>query len=332
MVSLRRLGAGAAVLVAAAAAAGSATGAASGPATPASTSIFIDTAAWPTIAVSVVLPRATTTPPVVYENGLRVTLQGADNVGRADAAVIAVDHSQSMRGQALRTARGVALQLLLDRRPGERMSVITIASRAVKLAPFSRNSRAGEKALSKLRLDRNYGTALYDGVVLAANALKHQPGSRKVIFLVTDGQGTTGNAGLGEAAAAATDAHVSVYPVMIDSATYLPRTLRELSRATEGAFLGAETRSGSTNYAAIASDVRRTWRVVYTTTATPGSTIMVKVAEPRAAAVTASAVIPGKAPAKSIFKGHALIIAGVVIFIIVSLVFLMSRRPSKRRV
>ena len=55
-----------------------------------------------------------------------------------------------------------------------------------------------------------------------------------------------------------------------------------------------------------------------------------KVAEPRAAAVTASAVIPGKAPTKSIFKGHGLVLAGIAIFIIVSLVFLISRRPPKR--
>jgi hypothetical protein len=326
MLSPKRLGAGLALLFVAASLSGGAASAAA----PVSTSIFIDTAAWPTIAVSVVLPRATTTPPLVYENGLPVKLSGAVNVGRADTALIAVDHSQSMRGAALRAARGVALQLLLDRQHDERMSVIAIASKAVRLAPFSRSSGAGEKALSKLRLDRRYGTALYDGVVLAANALKHQPGSHKVIFLVTDGQGTTGTAGIGEAAAAASTAHVSVYPVMIDSATYLPRTLRELSRATQGAFLGAETRSGSTDYAAIASDVRRTWRILYTTTAKPGSTISLKVAEPQAAAVTASAVIPGKAPTKPILKSHGLVIAGIVIFIILSIVFLISRRPAKR--
>jgi len=117
---------------------------------------------------------------------------------------------------------------------------------------------------------------------------------------------------------------------MIDSATYLPRGLRELSRATQGAFLGAETRSGSTDYAAIASDVRRTWRLVYTTTATPGSTVALKIAEQGAPAVTASTVMPGKAPAKSIFKGHAVVLGGIAIFIIVSLVFLASRRPSRR--
>lgn len=326
MLSARRFGVGAAALLTAASlhAAGAVAVA------PVSTSIFIDTAAWPTIAVSVVLPRESSTPPAVFENGVRVIPLGAVNVGRGDTAVVAVDHSQSMRGAALRTARGVALQLLLDRQQGQRLAVIAIASKALKLAPFSRTSRAGEKALSKLRVDRRYGTALYDGVVLAANALKHQPGSRKVIFLVTDGQGTTGTAGIGEAAAAATAAHASVYPVMIDSATYLPRGLRELSRATQGAFLGAETRSGSTDYAAIASDVRRTWRILYTTAATPGTSVTVKVAEPRAAAVTATAVIPGKAPAKSILNGHGLALAAVAIFLVLSAVFLVTRHSSKR--
>jgi von Willebrand factor type A domain len=325
MLFARRLGLGAAVLLAAA----STTGSAALGAAPASTSIFVDTAAWPTIAVSVVLPRESTTPPVVYENGVPVQLAGAVNVGRAATAVVAVDHSQSMRGAALKTARGVALQLLLDRQHGERLALVSIASKAVRLAPFSRNPTAGEKALTKLRVDRRYGTALFDGVVLAANALRHEPGTGKVIFLVTDGQGTTGSADIGAAAEAASRAHASVYPVMIDSATYLPRTLRELSRATQGAFLGAETRSGSTDYSAIASDVRRTWRIVYTTKAGPGTTISLKVAEPHAAAVTTSAVMPGKAKTTSFFESHGLVLAGIAIFIIVSLVFLISRRPSR---
>jgi von Willebrand factor type A domain len=325
MLSPRRLGTGAAVLLAAASLHGSAAFGAA----PASTSIFVDTAAWPTIAVSVVLPRESSTPPVVFENGVPVKLVGAVNVGRSATAVIAVDHSQSMRGAALKTARGVALQLLVDRQKGERLALVSIASKAVRIAPFSRNSAAGKRALSKLRVDRRYGTALFDGVVLAANALKHEPGTGKVIFLVTDGQGTTGTADIGDAAAAASSAHASVYPVMIDSATYLPRTLRALSRATQGAFLGAETRSGSTDYSAIASDVRRTWRIVYTTTAGPGTTISLKVAEPHAAAVTASAVMPGKPKTTSFFKSHGLVLAGIAIFIIVSLVFLISRRPSR---
>jgi hypothetical protein len=41
-------------------------------------------------------------------------------------------------------------------------------------------------------------------------------------------------------------------------------------------------------------------------------------------------VIPGKAPTKSILKGHGLVIAGIVIFIILSIVFLISRRPARR--
>jgi hypothetical protein len=326
----RRLGAGAAAILTAAAATAVCGSAAGAPAAPASTSIFIDTAAWPTIAISVVLPRATTTRPAVFENDVGVRVLGAGNVGQADTSAIAVDHSRSMRGAALKAAVGVAKQLLADRARGDRVAVFAIASRAIEVAPFARTPAAGEKALAKLRVDRRFGTALYDGVVLAADKLKTVPGKRKVIFLITDGQGTTGTADIGQAAAAATAANVSVYPVMIGSATYLPRSLRELSRATQGAFLGAETRSGSTNYAAIASDVRRTWRILYTTAAKPGSTITVKVAERGAPAVSATVKIPGKTPGKSIFQGRGYAILAVVVVVGAFFVVLVIARPPAK--
>ena len=85
--------------------------------------------------------------------------------------------------------------------------MIAIASKAVAARSVLPHLRAGEKALVEAAGSTgSYGTALFDGVVLAANALKPQPGSHKVIFLVTDGQGTTGTAGIGEAAAAASRA------------------------------------------------------------------------------------------------------------------------------
>jgi von Willebrand factor type A domain len=320
-----RIGAGVAAILVAATAAGSAT------AVPASTSIFVDTAAWPTIAISVVLPGSSTARPVLFENGFHVRIVGASNVGRADAVAVAVDHSQSMRGAALRTAVGVAKALVSDRTRGDRMGVFAIASRATQLAPFSRTPGAGERALAKVRVDKRYGTALYDGVVLAADKLGHVPGKRRVIFLLTDGQGTTGTADIEQAAAAASAADVSVYPVMIDSATYLPRSLRELSRATHGAFLGAETRSGSTDYAAIASDVRRTWRIVYTTKATAGSTITLKVQQPGGGTVTTSAKIPGKAPGKPLLRGHGWsVVAILVILGAFLLVLVIARKPTPR--
>jgi hypothetical protein len=320
-----RLGAGVAAILVAASAAGSAT------AVPASTSIFVDTAAWPTIAISVVLPGTSTARPVLFENGFHVRIVGASNVGRADAVAVAVDHSQSMRGAALHTAIGVAKALVSDRTRGDRMGVFAIASRATQLAPFSRTPRAGERALAKVRVDKRYGTALYDGIVLAADRLGHVPGKRRVIFLLTDGQGTTGTADIEQAAAAAAAADVSVYPVMIDSATYLPRSLRELSRATHGAFLGAETRSGSTNYSAIASDVRRTWRIVYMTKATAGSTITLKVQQPGGGAVTTSATMPGKAPGKSLLRGNGWAVVAILVIVgAFMLVLVVARKPMPR--
>ena len=132
-----RIGAGVAAILVAATAAGSAT------AVPASTSIFVDTAAWPTIAISVVLPGTSTARPVLFENGFHVRIAGASNVGRADAVAVAVDHSQSMRGAALRTAVGVAKALVSDRTRGDRMGVFAIASRATRTGALLAHAGCG---------------------------------------------------------------------------------------------------------------------------------------------------------------------------------------------
>ena len=51
---------------------------------------------------------------------------------------------------------------------------------------------------------------------------------------------------------------------------------------------------------------------------------------PERTAVTATAVIPGKAPTKSFLKSNGLAVAAIAIFVILGLVFLISRRPSRR--
>jgi Mg-chelatase subunit ChlD len=244
----------------------------------AATRIRVDTAAWPRVAVSVVLPRATSAPPRLYENGRRVLLVYARNIGRAPTIAVVVDHSQSMHGGALRNAVAVARQLMADKLAGERIALFEVGSKAVQLTEFSRSPGAGNAALSRLRVDRRYGTALYDGVVLAARALQHERG-RKVMIIVTDGQETTSRAGISGAISAAVDAHTAVFPVAIENATYLPTKLNTLARSTRGAFFGAATRSSPADSRAIAADIRRTWRVEYKSSASAGETIVLRIRE-----------------------------------------------------
>jgi hypothetical protein len=119
------------------------------PAVQAETRIRVDTVAWPTLAVSVVLPRGSSSPPHLLENGRPVSTLYATNVGTARAIAPAVDLSQSMHGQALRTALAVAHQLLAGKRRSDRIAVFAIGSKAAQLTGFSRSARAGMAALER---------------------------------------------------------------------------------------------------------------------------------------------------------------------------------------
>jgi hypothetical protein len=332
--SRRHFGLGGAVTLVLAAVVASAPANAAAP----TSSMFVDTAAFPTIAISVVVPRVSVKPPKVLENGLPVKLLSARDIGRATVAAIVLDHSRSMRGVPLHEAVGVAKGLLADRNAGDRMAVFAVASKAEVLAPFSTNPAAADKALSQLTFDRRTGTQLYQGIVLASDALKHEPGHEKVIFVLSDGQSTDKTIGVPEAATAAAAAGAAVYPITIDSATYLPRRLRALSRATSGAFLGAATRANPADSAGIASDVRRTWRLEYQTDARAGQTVTIQVEQAGSPAQTSVLRVGGFVPQQSFVKKNLAILVIVVLLAIIGVVVIAARgsankkaRPTRKR-
>ena len=292
--------------------------------------VRVDTAAFPTVAVSVVLPRISDTPPRLYEDGRHVPPLYASNVGRSRTLVLAVDHSQSMHGRSLRTALGIARSLVADKAPGDRVAVFAIGSKALQLTPFSTSPSILDEALRKIRLDADYGTALYDGVARAARALHGEGGSDKVLLLITDGQETTSKNPVGTAAAVAAENGVAVYPVAVPNVTYQPGTLDTLARATRGAFFGASTRSLSTDYRAIASDIRRTWRLDYITAGRPGEAMTLRIAQRGSPAQTARFTIPAtpRAHTGSISR-RTIFFATLAVVGIIALLILLTRSVSK---
>jgi von Willebrand factor type A domain len=279
----------------------------------AATRTRVDAVTWPTLAVSVVLPRESNSQPRLFENGSPVSLLYASNVGGASTVALAVDHSQSMHGQALRSAVAVARRLLADKRAADRIAVFAIGSKAVQLAGFSRSTGVADAALGQIRLDRHYGTALYDGVALAARALQRERGRDKVLIVVTDGQETTSRASISDAAAAAADANVAVYPVAIENLTYKPGTLDTLARATRGAFFGQLTRAAPDDYAAIAADIRRTWRIDYTTAARPGDTVTLRIVQAGSPPVITRVTIPRDGTTRSFLSRNVVVLLALAV-------------------
>ena len=80
----------------------------------------VDVSGYPEVRVIVVA----TAQPQIVENGARVVGAQAANLGRSKSVVLAVDHSQSMRGRSLRDATAAAREFVRSKSSGDRIQVI----------------------------------------------------------------------------------------------------------------------------------------------------------------------------------------------------------------
>jgi tight adherence protein B len=233
----------------------------------------VDTGSFPVLRVSVLTSDPSSRPPRLRENGLPVRIDRAENLGAEKSVVLAIDRSQSMRGAPLAHAIAAARGFLAAKPAADRLAVATFATKPQMLTDFSTERRDSDGALRGIKVDPVQGTTLYDAIVRASNTLASEPLEARVIIVVTDGNETRSSASLTEAISAARRAETAIYVVAIESPKFNPDPLRKLAEETGGAYHGtASSATLSTEYAAIASELRRTWRLDYATGARPGDT------------------------------------------------------------
>ena len=231
----------------------------------------IDTSSYPKIRVSVVTSEQTPNAPSLAEDGHGVPLAGAQNLGQAKSVVLAIDRSQSMKGGPLANAIGAARAFIRSKPNQDRVAVATFATEALFLTEFSTRAGDAAGALGSIKVDPQQGTTLYDGLVRAASRLETEPLPARVIIIVTDGNETRSTATLHDAVAAANRAGAAVYVVAIESPKFNPAPLKQLAAETGGAYRGTSSSATlSAEYASIAAELRRTWRLDYLTSARPG--------------------------------------------------------------
>ncbi|HEY7148042.1 MAG TPA: type II secretion system F family protein [Gaiellaceae bacterium] len=231
----------------------------------------IDSGSFPLVRVSVVTSEPSASHPGLRENGQPVWIARAENLGRAKSVVLAIDRSQSMRGGPLAHAVAAARSFLASKPADDRLAVATFATKPQMLTEFSTKGADSDGALRSIEVDPVQGTTLYDEIVQASNTLSEEPLEARVIIVVTDGNETRSSASLTQAIAAARKARAAIYVVAIESPKFNPEPLRRLAQDTGGAYHG--TASGATlgsEYAAIASELKRTWRLEYATATRPG--------------------------------------------------------------
>ncbi len=231
----------------------------------------VDTSSYPQIRVSVVTSERTASAPSLAENGHGVSLAGAQNLGQAKSVVLAIDRSQSMKGGPLANAISAARSFIASKPGADRVAVATFATQPLFLTDFSTTAGDAAGVLGSIKVDPQQGTTLYDGLVNAASKLEAEPLPARVIIVVTDGNETRSRSSLHEAVAAANRAGAAVYVVAIESPKFNPAPLKQLAAETGGAYRGTSSSATlSAEYASIAAELRRTWRLDYLTSVRPG--------------------------------------------------------------
>ena len=239
----------------------------------------VDTGGYPAIRVTVVTPQPTAKPPKLIQDGEPVIGFAAKNLGREKSVVMVFDRSQSMQGQAMKDATAAARAFVRSKPASDRVAVVAVGKQAFQLTGFSPAASEADSALRTLEVDKVPGTALYDAVVLSSRLLDDEVSQARVLVLLTDGQEVSSKASLDDAIAAARAAHVTVYPIGIESASFKPAALKRLAAETGGRYTGAAgTGALQSIYTALAQELRRTWQLTYFTTARPGDTFEVTVA------------------------------------------------------
>jgi tight adherence protein B len=251
----------------------------------------VDTSGYPTVRATIVTPTPAAKVPPLRENGHLVIGFEATNLGSEKSVGLALDRSQSMRGRAMLDASAAAREFVRTKPAGDRVAVFAVGKRAVQLTSFSSSPSDADEALAGIEVDKVRGTALYDSVVLAVQALAADVHGGRVLVLLTDGQEVSSEASLDQAIAAARAAKVTVYPIAIESPSFRPGPLQRLAKETGGRYQGASgTAALHGIYASLGEELRRTWSVSYVTTARPGEHI-----ELVSAGASAEAVAPGEA-------------------------------------
>ena len=296
----------------------------------------LDTAGYPTVRATVVTPKPVGTAPSVTENGRPVVGFRAVNLGREKSVMLLFDRSQSMVGQAIVDASAAARQFVGAKPDRDRIAVVAVGKKAVQLTGFSSNPAEADAALRTIEVDKIRGTALYDGILVSTQALAADLNPTRVLILLTDGQEVSSDASLEQAIAAAREAHVTVYPIGIESPSFRPGPLQRLAEKTGGRYVGASgTKDLKAIYTALAEELRRTWQLSYVTSARPGDRIAVEAAGAHAESIVPGARVVSRSEGSKLpeplFKVGPVLLATIVGFLgLVATLFLMRAPVGSR--
>jgi tight adherence protein B len=251
----------------------------------------VDVTGYPLVRVTAVVPAGTR--PSLTEAHAQARFVQARRFGTAEAIMLAVDHSHSMRGDPLREARSAAQAFLANQRGAAATGLVAFGHEALALTRPGESQRDVASTVAALRPDFQGGTSLYDAVHLSVSRLQRMSSGTRILVLLTDGRDLGSRTSLRAAIADAKHANVAVYAIAAGSQA-AKGPLHALASATGGrVFTAGSFVSLGATYLQLGRELDRTWQISYLTGARPGDHVSLAV---RAAGQRSSAplLVPGK--------------------------------------
>lgn len=211
------------------------------------------------VQVLVSVPEGAT--PLLDE--VTVTVAGADAPATAEraegakvrvgrTAVLAIDTSNSMRGQRFAAAKAAATQFL-DVVPADvRIGIVTFNREVTTTLAPTVDRQAARDAIEELTLAR--GTRLHDAIISAV-ALTGDDGQRQVLVL-SDGANTNATP-IEDVTGALSGSDVMLDAVALDQSAGDTRALEQMTDAAKGSVIPADPAALSAAFAAEASSLAR---------------------------------------------------------------------------
>jgi tight adherence protein B len=223
----------------------------------------------------------------IIENDVPVQTTSLDTFG-AEAghidAVLAIDASNSMRGEPLETALAAARTFLAGVPASMPLGVVTFSDDPVILSPLTADRASVERAVGSLTATTSQGTALFN-TVSAASEMFSGAGQHNLVLL-TDGRckadptesgPCTLDGSLEEAVTAATDAGVTVFTIGLSRTGAPVPTLERLAQQTGGEHSLITIEQLETVYAGLAEQLSGQYVAEYRSKAPLGAQVVVVV-------------------------------------------------------
>jgi tight adherence protein B len=248
--------------------------------------------------------------------------------------VFAVDTSGSMAGAPIAAATAAGRRLLDAVGSSGRVGLVTFSDTAQVVRPLTADAGSVRTALAGL--ETHSGTALYDGIALAADTVMagSDPNARRIVVVLSDGADTASSTTLAALTRRLHTAGVEVDAVGLESSpSFRAEPLREIAAAAGGELAPTRTLAGLEPIALQLSQARlaTTYAVDVNLPASGARSLRVSVRGGRPATVRLPEGVSGASPGFWTAHGDVLVVilgvaaAGMLAFVIATAAG--NRRP-----